>query len=42
MTDPCLVILPSAAAGYSLPSIIFGGGLGGAAVVFFLAKHLCK
>jgi hypothetical protein len=42
MTDLRFVILPIAAAGYSLLSIIFGGGLGGAAVVFFLAKPLCK
>jgi len=42
MTDLRFVIQPIAAAGYSLLSIIFGGGLGGAIDVSFLAKHLCK
>ncbi len=31
-----------AAAGYSLLYLIFGGGLGGAVVIYFLAKMLGK
>lgn len=32
--------LPIAAAGYSLIYLLFGGGLGGAVVIFFVAKLL--
>ena len=33
-------ILPIAAAGYSLVYLLAGGGLGGAIVIFFIAKLL--
>ncbi len=35
-------ILPIAAAGYSLIYLLFGGGLGGAVVIFIVAKLLGK
>jgi len=31
-----------AAAGYSLVYLLFGGGLGGAVVIYFIAKFLGK
>jgi hypothetical protein len=34
--------IPLAAIGYSLIYLLFGGGLGGAAVIFVLAKLLGK
>ena len=38
-----LVITPMfAAAGYSLLYLLFGGGIGGAILIFFLAKMLGK
>jgi hypothetical protein len=37
---PLLVILPVAAIGYSLVYMLFGGGLFGAVVIFFIAKML--
>lgn len=37
-----LLLLPIAAAGYSLLYMIFGGGLIGAAVIFIFAKMLGK
>lgn len=33
-------IYPLAAAGYALLYLLFGGGLGGAVLIFFLAKVL--
>jgi hypothetical protein len=39
---PLLVILPVAAIGYSLVYMLFGGGLFGAVVIFFIAKMLGK
>jgi hypothetical protein len=36
------LILPVAAAGYSLLFLLFGGGLGGAALIFIAAKLLGK
>jgi hypothetical protein len=33
---------PIAAAGYSLIYLLFGGGLGGAVVIFIIAKMLGK
>jgi hypothetical protein len=36
------LILPIAAAGYSLIYLLFGGGLGGAALIFVAAKLLGK
>lgn len=36
------VILPIAAAGYSLLYLLFGGGLGGAVLIFIIAKALGK
>ena len=37
-----LVLFPIAAAGYSLIYLLFGGGLGGAAIIFVVAKLLGK
>ncbi len=34
--------LPLAAAGYSLIYLLMGGGLGGAVLIFFVAKMLGK
>ena len=39
---PLLVILPVAAIGYSIVYMLFGGGLFGAVVIFFIAKMLGK
>lgn len=36
------LILPVAAIGYSLLYLLFGGGLVGAVVIFFIAKMLGK
>jgi len=36
------MIEPLAAAGYSLLYLLFGGGLGGALLIFFVAKMLGK
>ena len=36
------MIWPMAAAGYSLLYLLFGGGLGGAVLIFFIAKMLGK
>jgi hypothetical protein len=36
------IILPFAAAGYSLIYLLAGGGFGGAIVIFFIAKMLGK
>jgi len=35
-------MLPVAAAGYSLLYLLFGGGLGGAILIFIVAKMLGK
>ena len=35
-------VLPMAAIGYSLIYMLLGGGLGGAVLIFFLAKMLGK
>jgi hypothetical protein len=35
-------ILPVAAVGYSLIYLLFGGGLGGAVLIFIIAKMLGK
>lgn len=35
-------VLPLAAAGYSLLYLLFGGGLGGAVLIFIVAKMLGK
>jgi hypothetical protein len=37
---PLLIILPFAAIGYSIVYMLFGGGLFGAVVIFFIAKML--
>ena len=37
---PLLAIMPIAAIGYSLVYMLFGGGLFGAVVIFFIAKML--
>ena len=42
MNDLALIILPFAAAGYSMLYLLFGGGLGGAVLIFFIAKLLGK
>ncbi|MFT3867764.1 MAG: hypothetical protein QM715_04610 [Nibricoccus sp.] len=36
------IVLPIAAAGYSLLYLLFGGGLGGAILIFIIAKALGK
>jgi len=40
MNDLALIILPLAAVGYSLVYLLFGGGLGGAVLIFIIAKML--
>ena len=42
MIDVISVVLPVAAAGYSILYMIFGGGLFGAIVIFIIAKLLGK
>ena len=42
MNDLALVLLPLAAAGYSMLYLLFGGGLGGAVLIFIIAKALGK
>ena len=42
MNDLAFILLPIAAAGYSFLYLLFGGGLGGAVVIFFIAKALGK
>lgn len=42
MIELALVTLPIAAAGYSLIYLLFGGGLGGAVLIFIVAKFLGK
>jgi hypothetical protein len=37
-----LVLLPLAAAGYSMLYLLLGGGLGGAVIIFIVAKLLGK
>ncbi len=39
---PITELHPVAAIGYSMIWLLFGGGLGGAVVIFFLAKMLGK
>jgi hypothetical protein len=36
------IIIPLAAAGYSLVYLLAGGGLGGAVIIFIVAKMLGK
>jgi hypothetical protein len=36
------IILPIAAIGYSMIYLLFGGGLGGAVIIFIIAKILGK
>ncbi len=36
------LLLPMAAAGYSMLYLLFGGGLGGAVLIFFIAKMFGK
>ena len=40
MIDLALILMPLAAAGYSLLYLLFGGGLGGAIIIFIVAKLL--
>ena len=42
MNDLALLLLPIAAIGYSLIYLLFGGGLFGAVVIFFIAKMFGK
>ena len=42
MIDLALILLPIAAIGYSLIYLLFGGGLTGAVVIFFIAKMFRK
>jgi len=37
-----LPAVPALAAGYSLLYLLFGGGIGGAILIFFIAKALGK
>jgi len=37
-----LLVLPLAAVGYSIIYLLFGGGLGGAVIIFIIAKMLGK
>jgi hypothetical protein len=40
MTELATIIMPMGAIGYSLIYLLFGGGLGGAAVIYVIAKLL--
>ena len=40
MIDLAVLLPPIAAIGYSLLYILFGGGLGGAVVIYIVAKFL--
>jgi hypothetical protein len=42
MNDLAFILLPIAAVGYSMLYLLFGGGLGGAVVIFLMAKLLGK
>ena len=42
MIDLALLLPPIAAVGYSLVYLLFGGGLAGAVVIYFVAKLLGK
>lgn len=42
MHDLAFLLLPIAAAGYSLLYLLFGGGIGGAIVIFIIAKLFGK
>ena len=42
MNELAVVLLPVAAIGYSLLYLLFGGGFGGAVVIFIIAKFLGK
>lgn len=42
MVDLMANAVPLAAAGYSLLYLLFGGGLGGAVLIFIVAKMLGK
>ena len=42
MNELALMVLPLAAVGYSLIYLLFGGGLFGAVVIFFIAKMFGK
>ena len=42
MNELAVVLPPIAAIGYSMLYLLFGGGLGGAVVIFIIAKFLGK
>jgi hypothetical protein len=42
MNDLALILPPIAAAGYSMLYLLFGGGLGGAVIIFIIAKAFGK
>ena len=42
MNDLALLLMPIAAIGYSLIYLLCGGGIGGAAVIFIIAKMFRK
>ena len=42
MNELAVVLLPIAAIGYSMLYLLFGGGFGGAVVIFIIAKLLGK
>ena len=40
MLEPATLIMPLGAIGFALIYLLFGGGLGGAIVIYFIAKML--
>jgi len=42
MNDLAIIVPSLAAAGYSLIYLLFGGGIGGAILIYFIAKVLGK
>jgi hypothetical protein len=42
MNELALLMLPMAAIGYSMIYLLFGGGLGGAVIIFIIAKMFGK
>lgn len=42
MVETMAMIVPAAAAGYSLLYLVLGGGLGGALLIFIIARMMGK
>jgi hypothetical protein len=42
MNELAFLMLPMAAIGYSMIYLLFGGGLGGAVIIFIIAKMFGK